>query len=79
MRALFFRISARGAPLAAAKGRRCNELYWSRAEKPRGQLDGAVHPVPRRGARRDIMNFWIRCADIKGCQRKNKTIHTSLI
>ena len=49
--------SAGGAPLAAAKGCRQPELHWARAEKPRGELDGALHPVPRRGARRAIMSF----------------------
>ena len=63
MRAVRRGASAGGAPLAAAKGRRHPELHWPRAEKPRGKLDGAVHPVPRRGARRAIMSlslvhFW---------------------
>ena len=50
MRAVRRGTGARSAPLAAAKRRRQPELHWTRAEKPRGQLDGAVHPVPRRGA-----------------------------
>jgi hypothetical protein len=37
----------RSAPLAAAKGRGQPELHWTRAEKPRGQFDGIMYPVPR--------------------------------
>ena len=54
-------VGARGAPPAAAKGRRPPELHWSRAEKPRGKLDGAVHPVPRRGARLQMTTLTIIC------------------
>ena len=57
MRALRRGASAGNTPPAAAKGRRQPELHWARAEKPRGKLDGALHPVPRRGARRAIMSF----------------------
>ncbi len=61
MRALFFRTGAGSAPPAAAKGRGQPELHWSRAEKPRGQLDGALHPVPRRGA------WWLQLRQILIC------------